>query len=132
MKKLLTLLLFIGILSCEKQEIESIDCENFIYGLSTLNENIVKTEIEKLTVDLNPHPTDEDLLGHSGNLETLIDRLNSGCEEYTASLLCYACIYTYPAQSEILIEFFAGSNKQTVTIDIHTPENDILRFAGIH
>lgn len=132
MKKLLTLLLFIGILSCEKQEIESIDCENFISGLSTLDENIVKTEIEKLTVDLNPHPTDEDLLGHSGNLEILIERLNSGCDEYTASLLCYACIYTYPAQSEILVEFFIGGNQQTVTIDIHTPQNDILRFAGIH
>jgi hypothetical protein len=132
MKKLLTLLLLVGFISCEKQEIESIDCEVFIAGLATLDEGMVKSEVEKLTVDLNPHPSDEDLLGHSGNLQTLIDRLNDGCEDYTASLLCYACIYTYPAQSEILIEFFVNGNKQEVVIAIHTPENDILRFAGIH
>jgi hypothetical protein len=131
MKKLLVLLLFVGIVSCEKKEIESINCDIFMDGLSSLNETIVKAEIEKLTVDLSPLPSSEDILGHSGNLQTLIDRLNSGCETYTASMLCYACAYTYPAQSKILIEFFVGGNKQSVTIDIHTPENDILRFAGI-
>lgn len=132
MKKLLALLLLAGLLSCEKQDIESIDCESFISGLELRDENIVKSEIEKLTVDLSPHPTDEDLLGHSGNLQILIDRLNSGCDGYSVSLACYACIETFPAQSEILVEFFAGGSRQSVTIDIHTPENDILRFAGIH
>lgn len=132
MKKLFAFILLIGFISCEKQEIESIDCDVFITGLSTMNESIIKSEIEKLTVDLKPHPSDEDILGHSGNLQTLIDRLNDGCDTYTASLICYACIETYPAQSEILIEFYMNSRKYDVTIDIHTPENDILRFAGIH
>jgi hypothetical protein len=132
MRKLLALFLLAGLLSCEKQDIESIDCEAFVAGLNTLDENIVKPEIEKLTADLSPHPTDEDLLGHSGNMQTLIDRLNSGCDDYSVSLVCYACIETYPVQSEILVEFFIGGSKQTVSIDIHTPENDILRFAGIH
>jgi hypothetical protein len=132
MKKLLTLLLLTGLLSCEKQDIESLDCDLFITGLNTMDENILKSEIEKLTVDLSPHPSDEDRIGHSGNLQTLIDRLNAGCDGYSVSLICYACIETYPAQSEILVDFFVGGSKQTITIDIHTPENDILRFAGIH
>jgi hypothetical protein len=132
MKKLLTLLLLAVLISCEKQDIENIDCEAFISALNTMDENILKSEIEKLTIDLSPHPSDEDIIGHSINLQTLIDRLNSGCDAYTASLLCYACIETYPVQSEILLEFYFGGGKQTVAIDIHTPENDILRFAGIH
>lgn len=132
MKKLIAILLLAGLFSCEKQEIESVDCEIFIAGLSAMDENIVKTEIEKLTVDLNPHPAGEDVLGHSGNLQTLVDRLNSGCNDFTASLICYACIYTYPAQSQIALEYHKDGNLQLVTINIHTPENDILRFAGIH
>ncbi len=130
MKKLLVLVLLAGLVSCEKQKIEPIDCEAFISGLIALDENTVKTEIEKLTVDLKPQASAEDVIGHAGNLQTLIDRLNSGCDDYTASILCYACIYTYPAQSEVLIEFFSGGSKKQVTINIHTPENDILRFAG--
>jgi hypothetical protein len=132
MKRLIPLILLAILISCEKQEIESIDCEVFISGLGLLDENIVKTEIEKLTVDLTPHPAGEDALGHSGNLQILVDRLNEGCSAFTASLLCYACIYTYPAQSELRISFYLNGNKEEVIIDIHTPENDILRFAGIH
>ena len=132
MKKLLTLLFLIGFISCEKQEIESIDCEVFINGLNIMDESIVKSEIEKLTADLQPHPSDEDMLGHSGNLQMLIDRLNNGCDGYAASLLCYACKEGYPVQSEILIELITGGNGQEVTINIHTPENDILRFAGMY
>ena len=131
MRKLLVLLLFIGLISCEKQKIENTDCEVFLFGLSTLDESTLKSEVEKLTADLNPHPTDEDLLGHSGNLLTLVDRLNEQCEGFTASLLCYACRYSYPAQSEILIAFAVDGIQQEVTISIHTPENDILRFAGV-
>ena len=108
------------------------DCESFINGLITMDENLVKSEIEKLTVDLYPHPAEEDLIGHAGNIQTLIDRINAGCDDITASLICYACIYTYPAQSEILIEYFDQGHRKEVIIDVHTPENDILRFAGLH
>ena len=132
MKKLLVLILLAGLVSCEKKDIENIDCEIFISALSAKYETAIKEEIEKLMVDLNPIPTDEDAIGHSGNIQTLIGRLNSDCDNYTASLLCYACIYTHPAQSEILIEFFYGGSKQEISILIHTPENDILRFAGVH
>ena len=131
MKKLLVFVLLAGLVSCEKKDIESIDCEMFISGLNARDESIVKKEIEKLLVDLSPHPTEEDVIGHSGNLQTFISRLNSGCDDYSASLQCYACIYTHPAQSEVLIEFSSGASKQGAKILIHTPENDILRFAGI-
>lgn len=131
MKKLLVLILLAGLVSCEKKEIQSIDCEVFIFGLNAKDESIVKEEIAKLMVDLNPRPTPEDAIGHSGNFQTLISRLNSDCDACTASLVCYACIYTHPAQSEVLIEFISGGSKKEATLLIHTPENDILRFAGI-
>ena len=129
MKKIGLFIFLLVFAACDKEKVEDINCENFYEGCTTLNESIVKNEIEKLTVDLDPVPSPEDMLGHLANLNTLIDRLNNNCDNYEASQLCYACIETYPLQSEILIEFFSGEH---VIIDIHTPEKDILRFAGVH
>lgn len=129
MRKLVLLIIFIVFISCEKDKVQSIDCDNFYVGVTTLNENMVKAEIEKLTVDLEPTITTEDAIGHIGNIQILVERLNNNCDNYTAKKGCYACIFTFPAQSELLIEFISGGR---YIIDLHTPENDILRFAGVH
>jgi hypothetical protein len=117
----------IVMLACGKEEIQSVDCDKLYEAALSLDENVLKIEIEKLTANLHPSPTAEDFIGHSANLQTLVDRLNENCENYTASIECYTCIYTFPAQSEVSIDFNDG---HTILIYLHTPEKDILRFAG--
>jgi hypothetical protein len=132
MKKAVFFAILIIITSCKKDTIEHPDCELLKTGLAELNENIVKNEIEKLTADLHPHPDPEDVIGQMQNLRTLADRLGSYCSGLTISVLCYGCIYTFPAMSEILVEFEYEGTTKKVVIDIITSDKDILRYGGVH
>ena len=120
------------VLTCNKEKLESPDCEKLLSGLAELNENLVKNEVEKLTVDLHPQPSAEDQIGHIVNIQTLAERIGSNCNQLTTSVTCYACIYTYPPQSEILVEFEYDGSMKNIVIDIVTSDNDILRFGGLH
>ncbi len=132
MKKILFFATLIILTTCKKDVIESPDCELLQTGLAELNDEIVKSEIEKLTADLHPHPFAEDLIGHMQNLQTLADRLGGDCNQLTTSIVCYACIETYPPTSEILVEFEYEGVINKVIIDIVTSDSDILRFGGVH
>lgn len=118
--------------SCGKEAIIDTDCDNLISGMAGHDELIVKTEIGKLTSDLVPLPLADDSLGHNANLNELVSRLNNKCSDVVASVVCYACIYTYPVISEIKVEYTFNGNPNSCIIDIMTPENDILRYAGMH
>ena len=131
MRSILIVFLVVSLVACSNNEIESPDCENLKVGISMEDEVKIKNEIEKLTSDLKPIPTTEDDLGHSTNLYKLMDRLNSNCETITATLSCYACVYTTPAISEIRVEFELDGNLVVAIIDILTPKDDILRYGGI-
>jgi hypothetical protein len=132
MKKILILFAILAFATCENNEPGVLNCTTFQTAILEKNEGIVRSEIEKLTTDLSPAPTPEDNIGHMSNLQILTDRINSGCEEITASVLCYACIETYPPLSEILVEFVSDNTPVSATIDIVTSENDILRFGGLY
>jgi hypothetical protein len=130
---ILLVISFLVILSsCTKDKIESVDCELLTEALVNYNDEILKAEVDKLTIDLKPHFANNDFYGHSENLNALIDRLNSGCANIDASLLCYACIETLPPQSEISILVDSSGTAVCRIIDISTPEDEILKFSGIH
>jgi hypothetical protein len=124
--------LVLMLVSCGKEIVNNPDCDNLISGMAGQDEQLVKTEIEKLTADLVPKPLAEDPLGHSANLNELVSRLNSQCNDVVASVVCYACIETYPAISEIKMEYTVSGNLKSCIIDLMTPENDIMRYAGMH
>ena len=124
------LILFFG--ACEKDQIGTLNCDDFKTALIQEDEAIVRSEIEKLTPDLHPSPTPEDNIGHMTNLQILAERISANCDDITASILCYACIETYPLGSELTVEFLLEENLISKTIIIVTSENDILRFGGLH
>jgi hypothetical protein len=128
---LLGILFLVVLSSCTKDKIESIDCELLTEALVNYNDEILKAEVDKLTIDLKPDVGSNDIYGHSKNLNTLIDRLNTGCN-IEASLFCYACIQTLPPQSEISILVDSSGTEVCRIIDISTPEDEILKFSGIH
>lgn len=132
MRNIFAILLILGLYACEKDKVGNLDCLNFQTGIVERNEAVISDEIEKLTPDLEPLPTPEDLIGHMANLNTLVDRINYDCEEINASILCYACIETYPLQSEIEVEFNYENTTIRIILDIITSESDILRYGGMH
>lgn len=128
---LVIILSLIFLTSCEEDRIESVECELITEALVNYNSENLKAEVDKLTIDLKPHISDNDSYGHRENLNTLIDRLNSQCDNFEASLFCYACIETLPPQSEISILVDSSGTDVYRIIDISTPEDDNLSFVGV-
>ena len=83
---------------------ENIDCDNLKTGIINTDSEIVKAEINKLVTDLVPATTDSDPIGHKENISLLVEQLNIQCTIITTKLACYACIETFPLQSEILVK----------------------------
>jgi hypothetical protein len=132
MQKLIVYVCLFFFLSCEKDPFRHFDCEELISALTENDETAVKNEIEELTTDLAPDPQVNDPIGHKTNLQTLSDRINSHCTLLEATVSCYACIETFPALSEIQLEYELNGEKIEKIVDIVTAENDILHFGGLH
>ena len=132
MRTMLVFLTMLLVAACTDEPIVNPDCEKLINGIMENNETHVKTEIEKLTAELEPQPTTEDRWGHRNNLTELANKLSEKCGSITATVECYACRYTYPPTSELRLEFVYNDEDRTVIIDLFTPKDDILRYAGMH
>lgn len=108
-----------------------INCDKLKSALFNFDSEQLNLEINKLTQDLTPVPTPVDELGHSNNLNELIERLNSNCEDILVTKQSYACIETNPVQSEIKIELDSFGNQIERIIDILTLEDEILISLGM-
>jgi len=121
------------IISCENNnEPEPPNYESLATSIINFDQEIVSEEFNKLLTDMSPHITSDDPLGHENNFSTLIDRINSQCENINAELLCYACIKTYPAQSEIKLTTDSSGVFIYRIIDILTSSEKKLFFVRIH
>jgi hypothetical protein len=137
-KYALILFLVVCVGSCDKaaddsnNDWENVDCDNLKIGIINMDSDIVKSEINKFVTDLKPVVTNNDPIGHKQNLDLLIERLNAQCDNLTAEIICYACIYTNLPQSEILVTTDSVGTAVDRVIDISTPYDDILYCVGIH
>ncbi len=134
MKKVILILgIIIAFNSCNSDDDQNIiNCGLLKTGLINVNSELLNTEINKLTQDLQPISTANDVLGHSENLDELINRLNTNCNEITVSKICYACIDTLILQSEIKFILDSIGIQIERTVDILTSENDVLISIRIH
>jgi hypothetical protein len=137
MKTLLTILSICLIFAaCKKSHNDdptaSFSCEALKSGLSANNEAIVANEINTASSDLMPLPaTPADEYGQSQNINILVQRLSDKCG-INAELLCYSCIETLPAQSEIRITFTENSTTYSRVLDISVNQQNMLIFHGMH
>ena len=133
MRATILLMAIFTLWACNKDQIENPDCEKLQVGIIDQDESLIKDEIEKLTEDLEPRPNLEDAFGHKNNLDKLVERLNDKCNTLEASVECYACLVTtFPAISEIKVVFTYNSVNYAAIIELFTPAEDILRYAGMH
>lgn len=130
MKKLL-LILLISVLGfgCEKSEEKR--CEDLEIAIKTDDVEKVKSIVTLLAFDLEPKVTAEDPSGNYNNFKILIDRLNGECD-VVATEICYGCIYTFPATSEIEVEIPLGTNTVTRFLDIRPDQSGKLICGGMH
>jgi len=117
MKYLITLL-FLSFLisSCE----DGTGYTDFCDDLIVIDVDNIQSYVDDILDDLPPFPVQGDLLGHEEN----------PC--LTASIDCYACIETFPPQSEIYVSIRDGGIVEERIIDIVTPDNRPMFFVGIH
>jgi len=105
-------LLLLGLVGCDKSESSLIENEEFRSYVNT--ENIDKTIplINEFLAGLSNNLNDEQ------KLQALSTWLKS-CPGITdATVLCVSCIYTLPAQSEILVSFKENGITKDLTLDI--------------
>ncbi|MEJ2545859.1 MAG: hypothetical protein P8Y99_17490 [Calditrichaceae bacterium] len=108
------------------------DCINLKMAIIDLNSDMVKIEINKMLTDLEPNRTKDDEWGHEKNLDILVNRLNSNCDSINASLFCYCCNKSLPPQSIIILSVDSSRTIITRSLDIWTPDDDILQCTEIH
>lgn len=134
---ILTSIFTILLISCSKKDNDDenqmlIDCTHFRVALLNFDSEQLNIEVNKLTSDLFPNPDINDRIGHLQNLNILIERLNSECTDIIATKECYACIETNPPQSEIKVKLDSFGIQVDRIIDIHTPDDDILKSSSVH
>lgn len=130
---LIIICFIVSIFSCNDDEnnIYCINCEQLKNGLLSYDNNIIYDEVNEILKNLQPQAIENDPIGHEENFNNFVKQLND-CDGLTAELLCYACIKTYPAQTELLISIDSTDKKVSRILDILTPEDSSLSFVRIH
>lgn len=128
----LLIFLFLGIFACAEEPADpTIDCQSLIEGLEDRNGLAISTEIDFLAEDFVPVPSTADSIGHEANLEAFSRRLNAECGNVEVEIIGYANIQTNPPRSEVLLTVFNVDNTFERTIEINTPEDNVLSFGRI-
>ena len=119
--KMIILAFFLSLilLSCKKDSPLSPKCESLTVAMKSDDVEAAKAAIMKY---VNGLPSQEYT---RENLEKLNAALSGQCVT-TAELLCFSCIYTLPAQSEIKVSIFYQGTLLYKVFDIsYTPDNKI-------
>jgi len=132
-KKIFLLLFVVTVLiSCKKQQSDIVmNCEQFKQGIIANSEGRVKAEIEKLCQDLFPVVSATDEWGHRNNFIKMAQRISQQCG-IDARVDCYACIKTFPPQTEIVVSFTNNGVLAKKTLDISTSSTNKLTFLKMH
>ncbi|KPK82466.1 MAG: hypothetical protein AMS27_14525 [Bacteroides sp. SM23_62_1] len=127
---LLSFLLIITIPNCEKESSETIiKCSELLSAFQSNDTLKIKSEIDTYLSELIPEPSLTDIEGHIENTVQLVKEINK-CSGIKAELVCYACIYTYPSQSEIRVCFKNNGTETIRIMDILNSEK--MKFIRIH
>jgi hypothetical protein len=125
MNKLLFICTLTLLIACKKDNPSSKTCNNIQQALINNDKSQMQQAINKICekIPVQQTPTDPDGLNRS--LDELITKLNS-CT--AAENICYFCIKTLPAQSEIRITY----NGISRVLDISYNNSNKLVFVSMH
>ena len=123
MKYLLVTFSLLAVLSCKKSGavMNSIDCDALIQAIASKNVMMVQQELGDL---LNQAYS-------NANLEVLAADISSNCD-ITATLECFDCIKTNPAQSEMSASFVVGDPVRQFVLDLAPSATNTIKVISIN
>jgi len=110
----LLLLAFCLFAGCKKTT--GIKCEGLVAAVQEDNVAVVKSMITAMAAQFEPRVSGSDPDGHYQSYLGLIGLLND-CG-FRAVGVCYGCVYTFPATSEIRLSFGHGAGEIVRVIDV--------------
>ena len=127
-------MLFAGLLSaftfsCHDEADNS--CKQLREDLLLRDFPAVKAELDQWLYGNLPEPTRADPLGHEANLVDFVNRLHELCD-FDTGIGCYACIETYPLQSEVYIRLDSVGAEVQRVLDVFTPEQGSMTLRDMH
>jgi len=111
------------------ESLPTTDCNNLYDGLIQRNDSLLALEINTQCTDLTPLFYGE--LGHQVNLNSLVNRLNNNCSNICVSVVCYACIETWPPMSELDFQMDSAGTTVHRMVDILMPDDNVLSYVSI-
>lgn len=111
---------------------DQVNFENVKNGLINYQEDTVRFELNKVFSIMKPVVAADDEFGHKNNFNLFINEFNTRTASMDMELLCYSCIKTFPAQSELSVKINIGGGILTRIINVSTPEDSSLSMIGMH
>jgi hypothetical protein len=118
------ILLLLVVCSCKKESVSN-DCQKLINGMSSNNNEDVKTAV---TGFIRRLPS---TIYTSDNLTRLVQSISGSCS-IGAETICFDCIKTLPSESEIRLSYSSGTSQVQKTIDISYDTNNQMKFVNMH
>lgn len=115
---ILTVILLIS--GCKKESDDGFDCSRFKQGVIANDKDKVATSLGGLLTSYS-----------RANVNQLAEAVSSQCG-INATVLCFDCVYTLPAQSELKISFTEGGTTIDKVLDISYSSGNKMRIVGMH
>ena len=110
------------------EEANSFSCSELHLAIVENDLPAVKRVLEPIMASLRV-PANAD--NGTDQLRSVVEFVND-CQTLDARLLCFECVQTLPAQSEIELTVHAGIADVTKIIDIQRDRNQVLRVVNMH
>ena len=128
------MLISVAATSCSDNEpdlsISGVDCDRLSNSFIDEDYTYAAPIIDSICLTLPASPTSSDPLGHEINSNTLIQKLNANCDDLTFSLICYACLESFPLQSSILVTKESVDGQISRNFALTVPENEFMYFSN--
>lgn len=130
MKNVYLIILGILVLGCSKDNnsfpLSNIDCDKMGNNFVTEDYTYAKSVIDSICLTLPPAPTSNDPIGHESNTISLVEDLNSQCDNISIELICYACLESFPPQSSFRLLIDSLGTEVERYFRLRVPSDDFM------
>ena len=105
---------------CRKETLNNDGCNGIRQGIITNDITLLNNSLADLLTTFS-----------NENLDKLAQNIFIRCN-INAIVICYSCIYTLPAQSEIRVTFSEGGNPVQKVLDISSAPGTAMKILNVH
>ena len=117
--------------SCDADDATNTNCEQLLTAMNN-NDSLLLNTFNEMASDLQPQAAStDDPYGQTANFQTLIERVEQ-CSGFSAILDCYACMESFPPQSQFTITFEGNGQNFQKICHIRTSQSEPLTYFSMH